>query len=1034
MKSKIIFFLLFLFPLLAATAQGIEVKGTVISSEDGMPLPGAAVIVAGTSNGTSTDLDGKFTLANVAPNTVLNVSYVGFKTQTIAAQATISITLKPDNNELQTVVVTGYSTQKKTDIIGAVAVVDMKALNKQVTPNPIQALQGRVAGVRITTDGSPSGSNTNVVIRGVATLNGASRPLLVIDGVPTLAGMHELNPNDIETIQVLKDAASASIYGSRSSNGVIIITTKKGKNGKMRINFNNYTAISNYANRTKVLNAQQYGQALWQANVNDGIDPNLNNVSYQFDWGVVNGKPTLNKVLVPEYLDAAHTLKSSNTDWYDAISRTGIAQSYDFSVSNGTDKGSYLFSLAYYDNKGIVNTTEYKRISARMNSSYKYFGGALTVGENFTINRNAEVSDPGVLDPALRALPVIPVRTVDGQGWGGPVGGMNDRQNPARLLEYNKDNGYKYLRLFGNAYADLEIIKNLHVRSSFGIDYGYYNKRSLQRSYVSGYLKNDQTSVTIDQSVSDKWTWTNTAQYNFSAGKHNVNLLAGTEMNNDLSDSTTLRKNDFILQTPDYMYPDAGTGKSFANGISAQSKLLSYFGKAEYDYDGRYLASATIRRDGSSRFGKNNRFATFPSVSAGWRVSQENFVQDRAKFISDLKLRASWGQTGNQEIIVNNAIYSLYRADYAGGSPTWATSYGTAYDLNGVNSGQLPSGFLATQTGNDNLKWETTTQTNVGLDFGFFDQKLSGSIDYYIKKTKDMLISPQFLGVKGEGGNQFVNGASMENKGWEVSLAYRDETSGGFSYDISGNFSANKNKITQLPASVRNTYGGNGLDDNILGRPIGSMYGYVADGLFRTQDEVDNYAAQPGKGLGRIRFADLNGDGIVDTKDRTWIGNPNPGFTYGLNTTLGYKGFDLTMFWEGVGNIDVINIKKYQTDFWSVDDIGSNKGTRLLNAWSVDNPNSSIPALTTVDHNAESRLSTYYVEKGDYLKLRVLQLGYNLPKSLLEKYSMESLRLYVSGQNLLIIDAKNFTGVDPESPAYGYPLPMTFTIGLNLTL
>jgi len=1032
MKSKIILFLLFLFPVLTATAQEIEVKGTVVSSEDGMPLPGASVIVSGTLNGVSTDIDGNFTLSNVPPDATLSVSYIGYQTQTIAAQKTVNVTLQTDNTELETVVVTGYSTQKKTDIIGAVAVVDMKALNKQVAPNPIQALQGRVAGVRVTTDGSPSGANTNVVIRGVGTLNNTS-PLLVIDGVPTKAGMHELNPNDIETIQVLKDASSASIYGSRASNGVIIITTKKGKNGRMKIDFNNYTAISTFANRTKVLNAEQYGQALWQANVNDGIDPNSNNVSYQFDWNVVNGRPTLNKVLVPEYLDAAHTLKSSNTDWYDAISRAGVAQSYDLSVSNGTEKGNYLFSLAYYDNKGIVKTTEYKRISARMNSSYKYFDNKLTIGENFTLNRNAEVSDPGVLDPALRALPIIPVRTVDGLGWGGPVGGMNDRQNPARLLEYNKDNGYKYLRIFGNAYADLELIKNLHVRSSFGIDYGYYNKRSLQRSYVSGYLQNNQTSVTIDQSVSDKWTWTNTAQYNFSLGKHNVNMLAGTEMYKDVFDNTTLRKNDFILETPDYMYPDAGTGESFTSGTSTQFKLLSYFGKAEYDYDGRYLASATIRRDGSSRFGKNNRFGTFPAVSAGWRISQEKFVLDKAAFISDLKLRASWGQTGNQEIS-NTAIYSLYLANYAGGSPTWATSNGTAYDLSGANNGQLPSGFIAMQTGNDDLKWETTTQTNVGLDFGFFDQKLSGSFDYYIKKTKDILVQPPYLGAIGEGGNRYVNGASMENKGWELSLGYRDETSGGFSYDISGNFSANKNKITQLPAAVRNSYGGNGLDDNILGRPINSMYGYVADGLFRTQDEVDNAAEQPGKGLGRIRFADLNEDGVVDTKDRTWIGNPNPGFNYGLNVTLSYKAFDFTMFWEGIGDVDVINTKKYQTDFWSVDDVGSNKGTRLLNAWSVDNPDSSIPALTTVDRNAESRFSTYYVERGDYLKLRVLQLGYNLPKSLLEKYSMESFRIYVSGQNLLILDAKNFTGVDPESPAYGYPLPMTFTIGINLTL
>ena len=1032
MKCNIIFFLCLWFPLLA-TAQGIEVKGTVLSAEDNMPLPGASVIISGTSAGTTTDIDGTFTLKNVPSTSQLTISFVGYQPQTIAAAPQINITLKQDQTELETIVVTGYSSQKKADITGAVAVVDMAEANKQKQPNVVQSLQGRVPGVRVSTDGSPSGGNTGIVIRGVGTLNNTA-PLLVIDGVPTKSGMHELNPNDIETIQVLKDAASASIYGSRASNGVIIITTKKGKNGRMRINFDHYTSVSSYANRTKVLNAEQFGQALWQANVNDGIDPNNNNLSYRFDWSVANGRPTLNKVLFPEYLDAAQTIKSSNTDWYDAISRTGIAQSYDLSVSNGSEKGNYVFSLNYYNNEGIVKTTEFTRISARMNSSYKYFNDRLTIGENFSMNRTREVTDPGVLDPALRALPIIPVHTVDGSGWGGPVGGMNDRQNPVRLLEYNKDNPYKYIRLFGNAFADLEVIKNLHVKSSFGIDYGYYNKRTLQRSYKSGYLQNNQTSVTIDQSVSDKWTWSNTATYNFDLGKNHFNILAGNEMYSDTFDNTTLRKNDFVVETPDYMYPDAGTGESFTSGTSTRYKLLSYFSKLDYDYAGRYLASATVRRDGSSRFGKNNRFGTFPAVSAGWRISEENFLKNIENTpVSDLKLRASWGQTGNQEIS-NNAVYSLFLANYAGGSPTWATSYGTAYDINGNNNGLLPSGYIATQTGNDNLKWETTTQTDIGLDFGFFNQKLSGSVDYYVKKTSDILVQPPYLGAIGEGGNRWVNGASMENRGWEALLTYRNQTDGGFKYEITGNFSANRNKITKLPAAVRNSYGGNGLDDNILGRPINSMYGYVADGLFRTQDEVDNYADQPGKGLGRIRYKDLNGDGIIDNKDRTWIGNPNPGFQYGINVALSYKNFDFTTFWDGIGNVDVINSKKYQTDFWSVDDVGSNKGTRLLNAWSADNPNSSIPALTTVDRNAESRFSTYYVENGSYLKLRVLQVGYTVPKSIAEKYSLENCRLYVSGQNLLIINSKNFTGVDPESPAFGYPLPMTFTVGINVSL
>lgn len=1034
MKCKIILFLCLLFPFLAATAQGIEVKGVILSSEDGLPLPGASVIVTDTGQNASTDIDGNFVLSNVSPDASLQVSYIGFETQTIAVnnQQNITVTLVSDNRELEEVVVTGYSSQRKADITGAVAVVDMDELNKQAEPNPIKALQGRLPGVRITTDGSPSGSNTAVTIRGVGTLNNTS-PLLVIDGVPTKSGMHELNPNDIESIQVLKDASSASIYGSRASNGVIIITTKKGKAGAMKINFNYYTSVSNYTNRLSVLNAEQYGRALWQANINDGLNPNNNNLSYQFDWNVVNGSPTLNNVLVPEYLDAEQTLKSSNTDWYDEISQTGIAQSYDLSMSNGSERGSYVFSLGYYDNEGIVKTTEFTRISARMNSSYKYFDGRLTVGENFTINRTNEVTDPGVLDPALRALPIIPVRTVNGQGWGGPVGGMNDRQNPVRLLEYNKDNGYKYLRLFGNAYADLELIKNLNIRSSFGIDYGNYYKRTLQRSYTSGYLQNDRNSVTIDQSTSDKWTWTNTATYEFNTGKSNFNILAGTEMYRENFDNTALRRDDFLIETPDYMYPDAGTGESFTSGTSTSYSLLSYFGKVDYDYDGRYLLSATIRHDGSSRFGKNNRFGTFPAVSAGWRISQESFIQDNISILSDLKLRAGWGQTGNQEIS-NNAVYALYLANYAGGDPTWGTSFGTAYDITGNGNGLLNSGFIAIQSANDDLKWETTTQTNVGLDFGFFGQKLSGSLDYYFKETEDILVLPPYLGAIGEGGDRWVNGASMENEGFEVALGYRDETSWGLTYDVSANYSMNRNKITKLPTEVRNSYGGDGLEDNILGRPINSMYGYVADGLFRSEEELDNGVVQEGKGLGRIRYADLNDDGVIDDKDRTWIGNPNPGFAYGFNVSLGYKNFDLSTFWEGIGDVDVINSTKYQTDFWSVDDVGSNKGTRLLNAWSVDNPNSDIPALTTVDQNAESRFSTYYVENGSYLKLRVLQLGYSLPENVLKKYSIERFRLYVSGQNLLMFNAKDFTGVDPESPAFGYPLPVTFTFGINLSL
>lgn len=1030
-KALILGFILPLF----SWAQEIEVGGMVTSEDDGMPLPGVSIMVKNTDKGTVTDFDGNFSLENVKPQDTLTFSYLGFKTQDVVVNGreTVDVVLTADAQQLSDVIITGYTSQKRGDITGAVSVVDMDEVSKQPQPNPIQALQGRLPGVQVATDGSPSGGNTSVTIRGVGTLNNTD-PLYVIDGIPTKSGMHELNPNDIESIQVLKDAASASIYGSRASNGVIIITTKNGTPGKMHINLDTYVSTSTYTDRQEVLSAQEFGQVLWQANINDGIAPNTNNLRYQFDWGVnENGQSVLNKVLVPEFLDAEQTLRSADTDWYDEISQNGFVQSYNLSVTNGTEKGNYLFSLGYYDNKGIVKTTNFNRISARMNSNYKFFDGRLVIGENFTINKTEEVQDPGVLDPALRALPIIPVHTVDGKGWGGPVGGMNDRQNPVRLLDANKDNGYDYHRLFGNAFVDIEVIDNLHVKSNFGIDYSNYYQRAFQLSYVSGYLQNDENAVIINENKGMKYTWSNTLTYNLIFEEHEFDFLAGTEMFESNIENVYLRREGFIIENPDYMYPDAGTGEAFNGGTANSYKLLSFFGKLDYTLKDRYLFSATIRRDGSSRFGENNRFGTFPAFSAGWRLSKENFIKDNYSFVTDLKLRASWGQTGNQEID-NNAAYSLYISDYAGGDPTWETSYGTAYDLNGSGSGLLPSGYKGIQIGNDDLKWETTTQTNIGLDFGFIKNRLFGNLDYYFKETTDILVLPPYLGAIGEGGNRWVNGASMENEGWEFALTYRDETDGGFNYEVSGNISTNRNEITFLPQEVQNSYGGDGEDDNILGRPINSMYGYVTDGLFTSEEELENSAEQQGKGLGRLRYVDLDDDGQITDDDRTWIGTPHPDFNYSLNISLGYKNFDFTTYWQGIGNVDVINDRKFQTDFWSVDDVGSNKGTRLLNAWSPENPNSTIPALTTIDSNAESRFSTYYVENGSYLKLRNIQLGYTFPTNLVEKYSLKNLRFYLSGQNLLTITSSGFTGQDPENPGFGYPQPLTLTAGLNISL
>ena len=1025
----------FLALLLALTSWSQQKKITGIVTSRITQSPLAGVTIKASNQTVITDSTGRFSIA-ITQDETLVFSYVGMQSKQIRAGTAdnLSVQMEPGSNDLNEVVVTGYQTQKKADLTGAVSVVNVADLKKQSVANPIKALQGGVAGVYITSNGSPSAPAT-IRIRGVGTLND-NDPLFIIDGVPTKAGMHELNSNDIESMQVLKDASAASIYGSRAANGVIIITTKQGKAGRMQVTANAYGSVQSYITKPQLLNAGGYGQAYWQAAVNTGRDPNVNNIAYRFNWHADNnGVPVLDKILLPAYLDASGKLRTANTNWFDEISGTGVIQGYDIAVANGTERGNYLFSAGYFDNKGILKTTGFNRISARMNATYKMLAGKLIIGENFTINRTAEVSDPGVLNLSLQALPIVPVHTVDGIGWGGPVGGMNDRQNPVRLLEDNKQNKYHYLRIFGNAFAELSVAKGLKLRSSIGLDYGNYVLNNFQKTYQSGYLVNDVNKLTMTYSNNSKITWTNTLNYTITSGRHLINAVAGTEFYKENDLSFFASRQNFTIQTPDYTYLDAGTGTKDNGGGAAENALMSFFAKANYTYDNRYLASFTIRRDGSSRFGSNNRYGTFPAFSLGWRLTEESFYRKyiHAPFITDLKLRYGWGQTGNQEIS-NVAAYSLYITDYAGGNPLNGPTSGTAYDIVGANSGTLPSGYRITQRGNENLKWEASTMSNYGLDFGLFNQKLSGSIEYYIKNTSDILVFPPYIAVLGEGGGQYVNGASMENRGWELSLAYNNKI-GKVDYRLSGNISTYKNKITSLPESVVNNYGGNGLNDNILGRPVNSYYGYVADGLFRTKKEVDDAATQQGKGLGRIRYKDLNHDGIVDNRDRTWIGRPHPDFIYGFNLSAQYKDFDLSLFFQGVQGIDVVNDVKYNTDFWSVAQTGSNKGSRLLNAWTPQNPNSNIPALSATDDNFESRFSSYFIEKGSYLKLRNAQIGYTLSRKVLTKIKMQKLRVFAGGDNLLLLfKSKSFTGLDPESPSYGYPNPIVVTAGINISL
>ena len=1014
-----------------ANAQQVNVSG-VIKDATGETVIGASVMVKGTKTGTVTDFDGRFHV-ECTPGATLVISYIGYQTQEVKAADGMNVVLQEAANDLNEVVVTGYTTQRKADLTGAISVVSVDDIAKQNENNPIKALQGRVPGMNISADGSPSGTAT-VRIRGIGTLNN-NDPLYIVDGIPTKAGMHELNGNDIESIQVLKDAASASIYGSRAANGVIIITTKKGKEGKIKVDFDGSIAVSTYAHKMKVLNAKEYGQVMWQAYVNDGMDPNTNGLGYRYDWGYnAQGTPVLNGISMKKYLDDAGTTPAADTDWFDETTRTGVIQQYNVSVSNGSDKGSSFFSLGYYKNLGIIKTSDFNRFSARMNTEYKLLKNKmLTVGEHFTLNRTSEVQAPGgFLQNVLQFNPSLPIYTEDGN-YAGPVGGYPDRYNPVAVLERNKDNRYTYWRMFGDAYLNLNPFKDFNIRTTFGLDYSQKQQRFFTYPVTEGNVANNKNGVEAKQEHWTKWMWNAVATYNMELGKNRIDLMAGMELNRQDDIYFSGYKEGFSILNPDYMWPDAGTTNPQAYGGGSGYSLVSFFGKANYNYADKYMASFTIRRDGSSRFGKNNRYATFPSVSAGWRINQESFLK-KASWIDDLKIRASWGQTGNQEID-NLARYTLYVSNY-GVNENGGQSYGTSYDIAGTNGGStLASGFKRNQIGNDNIKWETTTQTDLGFDFAFFRNTLYGNFDWYFKKTKDILVNMPGIAVMGEGSSQWINAGEMENRGFEFNIGYRNQTHFGLKYDVTANISSYRNKITALPTTVaaNGTFGGNGVK-SVIGHPMGAQVGYVADGIFKSQEEIDNHATQEGAGLGRIRWKDLTGDGKITEADQTWIYNPVPDFTYGFNIYLEYKNFDFTAFFQGVQGVDIISDLKKETDIWAGLNVGFlNKGKRLLDAWSTSNPDSNVPALSLSDNNNEKRVSSYWVENGSYLKLRTIQFGYNFPRTIASKLAMQRLRMYVSAQNLFTIKSSSFTGVDPENPNYGYPIPLNITFGLNVT-
>ena len=1011
-----------------------EIKGTVLD-DLGETVIGATVLEKGTTNGTITDFDGNFSLKVDAGKTLV-ISYVGYKTIEVPAQNGMTVTLSEDAEMLEELVVTGYTVQRKADLTGAISMVSVDEMSKQNENNPMKALQGRVPGMNISADGNPSGAAT-VRIRGVGTLND-NDPLYIIDGVPTKAGMHELNGNDIESIQVLKDAASASIYGSRAANGVIIITTKKGKDGKVKVNFDGSLATSFYTNKIETMNASEWGRAYWQASVNDGLNPSNNNLGYNFDWGYDKmGNPVLNNMTMNMFLDENASVRAGDTDWFDEITRTGVVQNYNVSVSNGSDKGSSFFSMGYYDNQGTIKDSYFNRFSGRANNDFKLYAGKVVIGENFSINRTKGVDAPGgVLEHALEFNPNFPIYAENGK-YAQALGAYSERENPLSMIDNTKDNVYTQWRMFGDAHASITPFKNFTIRTTLGMDYTQKEQRFFTYPIANGKVMRTDSAVESKQEHTMRWTWNAIATYNLEIGRHRADAMIGTEVNRQDYKMSSAKRYELAILNTDYMWPSAGAGRQLAEGFGEGFSLVSYFGKINYTYNEKYLASFTIRRDGSSRFGSQNQYGIFPSVSAGWRISEEKFMESTRGWLDNLKIRYSWGQTGNQEIS-NTARYTLYKSVVSTG--LWGSGQaGTSYDISGINGGyDLANGYVRNQRGNDEIKWETTTQHNVGIDYSMFHNEIYGSFDWFNKKTTDILLFMEGIAAMGEGSGQWINAGEMKNNGWEFSLGYRHNLKNGFSWDINGNVSQYINEITKLPETVaaNGKYGGNGVK-SVVGHPMFSQVGYIYDGIFKSQEEIYNHATQEGAGLGRIRYKDLNGDGRITEEDQDWIYDPTPAFTWGLNIYLQYKNWDMTMFWQGVQGVDVdCRGYKSQTDFWANSAINVpylNKGVRALDAWTPANPNSDIPALTTSDTNNEGRVSSYFIEDGSYVKLRTVQIGYNLPQSVNEKLHVDRIRFYASAQNLLTIKSNKFTGADPENPGFNYPIPLNLTFGLNVS-
>lgn len=990
-------------------AQTLTVKGIVTSASDKEPMIGATVQIKGTGNGSITGLDGDYTLDNVASDAVLVFSSIGYDTQEIPVngRSVINVALKEATELLEEVVVIGYGTVKKSDLTSSISTVKGTEITQTVTGNAMDALQGKVNGVQVISGGGP-GTAPKVLIRGVTTVNG-SNPLYVVDGMPVGDNINFLNSNDIESMEVLKDASAAAIYGTRASNGVILITTKKGKAGKTNINFTTSVGFQTIA-KPKIAGVEEYKEVFNARYTNDGLTSNWN--------------------------DTGATTNPGGTDWWDTIvNKTALVQNYALSVAGGADKLVYNFSLGYYRNNSQFDVGYWDKINIRLNTEYT-FNKYVKMGVDIAPRMESWEDTPNQFRQAMSMDPTTPVFKPESE-WGDNEydnyqrSYNNEEWNPAAAIarsnSYSRDMG-----AILNSYLQINPIQKLTLRTQFGTNAHFRRTdKFVPEFHLHAQEKNDLNEVSRQSQEWLDWNWTNTITYiDTFAEKHNLNIMGGFTAERYAWYNTKALRQDLPSHLDQMQEVNAGNpDNAVAEGTTQYNSMVSFLGRVMYNYANRYYVSASLRADGSSRFPKGNKYALFPSVSASWRVISEEFMQNQRIF-SDLKVRGGWGRVGNQNISNNATLTLLGQTQYYFGSPS-----------------TLANGYFISTVGNNQLKWETVEDWNMGLDMSFLDSRLGVTFEYFQKKSKDMLYQKQNIyavGYPNWNSTVWMNIGSMKAYGWELGLNWHDQAGQDFSYNIGLNLSSVRNKAIKFsgdgPISTGDFYQDKIIrnEDNGL---ISRFYGYVADGLFQNWSEVyahtDEHGnlVQPNAQPGDIRFKDLNHDGNLDANDKTFIGNPYPDLMIGLNLGFTYKNIDFAAnFYGTIGN-DIYNKTKERYSGFS----GMNvwEGT-LVKAWHGEGTSYDIPRLSSADKNINyQRVSSFYVEDGSYFRCKLLQIGYTLPK---QWVGGANLRVSFSAQNPFIITG--YSGMDPERPMLGgvietgidnidYPNPRTFLFGID---